>query len=149
MRAVVQRVRSASVTVEGQLVSSIREGLLVLLGVSVSDTAVQADWMARKVAKLRIFPDEAGVMNRSVVDHGGTVLAVSQFTLFGDARRGNRPSYIEAAPSEAAQPLYQAFCASLCEAGLEVHEGIFGADMDVAIVNWGPVTILLDSHGLS
>jgi D-tyrosyl-tRNA(Tyr) deacylase len=148
MRAVVQRVRGASVAVGGRPVSSIEEGLLVLVGVHARDAEAEADWMAAKVAKLRIFPDDAGVMNRSVGDHGGEVLAVSQFTLLGDARRGNRPSYIDAAQGETSEPLYIRFCESLRGHGLPVAEGVFGADMDVSLVNWGPVTVLLDSERL-
>ncbi|MGH2830659.1 MAG: D-aminoacyl-tRNA deacylase [Actinomycetota bacterium] len=146
MRAVVQRVRRASVSVDDRVVSSIEQGLVVLLGVSVRDADADAEWMAGKVARLRIFPDDDDVMNRSVADHGGSVLAVSQFTLHGDARKGNRPSYIDAAPGEAAEPLYKRFCEAVRNAGVDVAEGVFGAMMDVALVNWGPVTILLDSE---
>lgn len=145
MRAVVQRVRRASVSVAGQKVSHIDEGLLVLLGVSGDDTLQIAERLAAKIAKLRIFPDDEGVMNRSLADHGGSVLAVSQFTLYGDARKGNRPSYIDAAPGERAEPVYRRFCDAVRAAGPEVAEGVFGADMDVALVNWGPVTIVLDT----
>lgn len=146
MRAVVQRVRRACVRVAGEEVSRIDEGLLVLLGVSTEDPADAAVKMAAKVAKLRIFPDDDGVMNRSVIDHSGAVLAVSQFTLYGDARRGNRPSYIRAAGGDVAEPAYGAFCDALRADGLTVGVGRFGADMDVELVNWGPVTIILDSE---
>lgn len=118
---------------------------MVLVGISVSDGATDAEWIAGKVARLRVFPDEADVMNRSVQEHGGAVLAVSQFTLHGDARRGNRPSYIGAADGDAARPTYDRFCSSLRAMGVPLSEGTFGAMMDVALVNWGPVTILLDS----
>lgn len=117
----------------------------MLVGVSVADTNTDVDWMAGKVTRLRVFPDADGVMNRSVAEHEGEVLAVSQFTLHGDARRGNRPSYIEAADGAAAQPVYDAFCEAVRTAGVPVAEGEFGAMMDVALFNWGPVTILLDS----
>lgn len=147
MRALIQRVRRASVTVDGAVTGAIDQGLLVLLGVTTSDDASLAARLAAKTARLRIFPDEAGVMNRSVVDHGGAVLAVSQFTLYGDTRRGNRPSYVNAAPGEIAEPIYKGYCESLRAEGLRVEEGIFGADMDVNLINWGPVTILLESEG--
>lgn len=145
MRAVVQRCRQASVSVAGEVISAIDEGLVVLLGVTQPDQPAEADWLAAKIAKLRIFPDDAGVMNRSALEHGGAVLVVSQFTLYGDARRGNRPSYVTAAPGETAEPLYRHFCDAVRALGMQVAEGVFGADMDVALVNWGPVTILLDS----
>ncbi|HVL90917.1 MAG TPA: D-aminoacyl-tRNA deacylase [Actinomycetota bacterium] len=149
MRAVVQRVRRACVRVAGQEISRIEEGLLVLLGVSTEDTGSDAASiavkMAAKITRLRVFPDDAGVMNRSVVEHGGAVLAVSQFTLYGDVRKGNRPSYVKAAPGEAARPVYEAFCDAMRAEGLTVRQGSFGADMDVELVNWGPVTIVLES----
>lgn len=147
MRALVQRVKRASVTIDGTLTGVIDEGLLILLGVTTTHDLAIAAKLAAKTARLRIFPDEAGVMNRSVVDHSGAVLAVSQFTLYGDTRRGNRPSYVNAAPGEFAEPMYKAYCESLRAEGVRVEEGIFGADMDVDLVNWGPVTILLESEG--
>jgi D-tyrosyl-tRNA(Tyr) deacylase len=148
MRAVVQRVSAASVRVEGRLVSEIGRGLLVLVGVAHNDTLQDADSLAEKVVGLRIFPDPAGQMNLSVRDVGGSVLAVSQFTLLGDARRGRRPSFVDAAPPEAAEPLYRLFTVALGRSGLEVREGVFGAEMEVGLTNEGPVTILLDSQKL-
>ena len=145
MRAVVQRVARASVTVEGAEVATIGPGLLVLVSVGVGDDVRDVSWLADKVRTLRIFPDNSSVMNRSVEESNGAVLVVSQFTLHGDARRGRRPSYIEAAPPETAEKLYRAFVDSLRSAGLEVGEGVFQAHMDVELVNDGPVTILLDS----
>jgi D-tyrosyl-tRNA(Tyr) deacylase len=145
MRAVVQRVRQASVAVGGRTISEIGPGALVLVGVSARDGAAQASWLAEKVAALRIFPDAADAMNRSLLDAGGDVLVVSQFTLYGDARRGRRPSFVEAARGEAAEPVYRALCERLRALGLRVAEGAFGARMEVASVNDGPVTILLDS----
>lgn len=146
MRAVVQRVSRASVLVDGQTVGEIGPGLLVLLGVGRGDSEADADLLADKVANLRVFPDAAGQMNRSVLDTSGGVLVVSQFTLLGDARKGRRPSYLEAAPSEEANRLYGHFAAKLRESGLQVAEGVFRAMMEVALVNQGPVTILLDSR---
>lgn len=146
MRAVVQRVSRASVSVDGQTVGEIGPGLLVLLGVGRGDAEADADLLADKVANLRVFPDAAGQMNRSVLDTSGGVLVVSQFTLLGDARKGRRPSYLEAAPPEEANRLYGHFAAKLRESGLQVAEGVFRAMMEVALVNQGPVTILLDSR---
>ncbi len=146
MRAVVQRVSRASVSVDGQTVAEIGPGLLVLLGVGRGDSEADADLLADKVANLRIFPDAAGQMNRSVLDTSGGVLVVSQFTLLGDARKGRRPSYLEAAPLEEANRLYGYFAVKLRESGLQVAEGVFRAMMEVALVNQGPVTILLDSR---
>ncbi len=148
VRAVVQRVAEASARVAGETVGSIGPGLVVLLGVAVSDTEADADSLADKVLNLRVFPDDAGQMNRSVLDVSGGLLVVSQFTLLGDARRGRRPSYIEAAPPEEADRLYQHFVSRLRPSGLEVATGVFRAMMDVALVNQGPVTILLDSRKL-
>jgi D-tyrosyl-tRNA(Tyr) deacylase len=145
VRAVVQRVARASVTVDGVEVSRIGAGLLVLIGVATDDEDADATWLAAKVRQLRIFPDNAGVMNRSVEESNGAVLAVSQFTLHGDARRGRRPSYIAAAPPERAEVLYRAFAEALRASGLDVKEGVFQAHMQVELVNDGPVTILLDS----
>jgi D-tyrosyl-tRNA(Tyr) deacylase len=148
VRAVVQRVGEASVRVSGEAVGSIGLGLVVLLGVGVGDTEGDAESLADKVLNLRVFPDEAGQMNRSVLDVSGGLLVVSQFTLLGDARRGRRPSYIEAAPPEQADRLYQHFVSRLRPSGLPVATGVFRATMDVALVNQGPVTILLDSRKL-
>jgi D-tyrosyl-tRNA(Tyr) deacylase len=148
VRAVVQRVASASVSVDGEVEARIGSGLVVLLGVGVEDTEQDAAQLAEKVLNLRVFPDDSGQMNRSVKDEGGAVLVVSQFTLYGDARRGRRPSYIEAAPPDEANRLYQHFVERLRPSGLEVATGVFRAMMDVALVNRGPVTILLDSRKL-
>jgi D-tyrosyl-tRNA(Tyr) deacylase len=146
MRAVVQRVSEASVQVEGATVGSIGAGLLVLLGVGQGDGDDDAAMLADKTLNLRIFPDDAGHMNRSVLDTGGDVLVVSQFTLYGDARKGRRPSFIDAAAPEEANRLYGLFVARLRASGLRVEEGVFRAMMDVALVNHGPVTLLLDSR---
>jgi len=143
MRAVVQRVAEAAVTVDGAPVGQIGPGLVVLLGVGHDDDPAMAAAMAGKVARLRIFEDEAGQMNRSVLDTGGAVLAVSQFTLLGDTRKGNRPSFIAAARPEVAEPLYERFVAALRELGVEVATGRFRTAMRVALVNDGPVTIIL------
>lgn len=148
MRALVQRVAYARVTVAGRCVGEIGHGLLVLLGVTAGDTPELAERLAQKVAKLRIFNDEAGKMNRSVQDVAGGVLVVSQFTLYADARKGNRPSYLAAASPELAIPLYERFAEALAALGLEVARGEFGANMDVALLNQGPVTIWLDSDEL-
>ena len=146
MRAVIQRVSSASVTIDGQVKSSIGKGLLVLLGVGYEDGQEDIDWLVKKISGLRIFDDEAGVMNRSVVDVGGEALVVSQFTLMASTKKGNRPSYIHAAGHEIAVPLYESFCTALSEAlGKPVGTGEFGADMKVALVNDGPVTICIDT----
>ena len=147
MKAVIQRVSSASVTIGGKTKSAIAQGLLVLLGVGHDDGTEDIDWLAKKVAGLRIFDDEAGVMNRSVVEIGGEVLVVSQFTLMASTKKGNRPSYIGAAGHQTAIPLYEQFCGALSQAiGRPVGTGEFGADMKVALVNDGPVTICLDSR---
>ena len=146
MRLVIQRVRSASVTVNSDTTGQIGPGLLVLAGFAPSDDAAALQWMARKLVQLRIFGDEAGQMNRSVVDVNGQVLIVSQFTLLADTRRGNRPSCAGAAPPAVAEPLYRQFVAQVRELlGQPVPTGIFGADMQVSLVNDGPVTIVLDS----
>jgi D-tyrosyl-tRNA(Tyr) deacylase len=146
VRAVVQRVARASVGVEDRTVAEIGPGLVVLLGVGVGDGDADAEYLADKVVNLRVFPDAAGVMNRSVLDLRGDVLVVSQFTLYGDARKGRRPSYIDAAPPEAANRLYRTFVERVRASGLRAEEGVFRATMDVAVVNQGPVTILLDSR---
>lgn len=146
MRAVVQRVSEASVRVDGEVVSRIGRGLVVLLGVGKGDDEGDASSLAGKVLNLRVFPDEAGQMNRSVLDVGGGLLVVSQFTLYGDARKGRRPSYVDAAPPEEASRLYEAFVERVRPSGLDVATGVFRAMMDVSLVNEGPVTILLDSR---
>jgi len=146
MRLVIQRVREAYVTVEGSITGQIGPGLLVLVGCAPTDEEAALSWLARKLVNLRIFSDENGQMNRSVLDVGGQVLAVSQFTLLADARKGNRPSYTGAAPPAVAEPLYQRFVALVAqELGQPVPTGIFGADMQVRLLNYGPVTIVLDS----
>jgi D-tyrosyl-tRNA(Tyr) deacylase len=145
VRIVLQRVKDASVTVEGERISEIGPGLLLLVGVEGRDGEAEADWLAEKVAGLRIFNDEAGKMNLSLRDVGGEVLAVSQFTLLADTRKGKRPSFIHAAPPEDAEPLFDYFCERLRETGVaSVKTGSFGAMMDVALVNDGPVTIILE-----
>ena len=147
MRLVIQRVCNASVTISGKLHSTIGRGLMVLVGVAEGDTEGDADWLAAKTAAMRIFPDENGVMNRSLADTGGEALAVSQFTLTASTKKGNRPSYIHAAGHDVAIPLYDRYCLKLSEAlGNEVKRGVFGADMQVALVNDGPVTIIIDSR---
>lgn len=145
MRIVLQRVKSASVRVEGEVISEIGPGLLLLVGVARGDGEPGADWLAEKVAGLRIFNDEEGKMNRSVLEVGGEVLAVSQFTLLADTRKGKRPSFIRAALPEEAEPLFDYLCDRLRAAGVaSVETGRFGAMMDVALVNDGPVTIVLE-----
>lgn len=147
MRTVIQRVSRASVTIAGTQKSGIGQGLLILLGIEPSDTRDDADWLVRKILALRIFDDADGVMNRSVVNVGGQLLVVSQFTLMASYKKGNRPSYIRAAGHGIAVPLYEYFCQSL-ETGLgrPVETGTFGADMAVELVNDGPVTICMDTH---
>lgn len=146
MRAVVQRVARAAVRVDGAEVSRIGPGVLVLLGVGRGDTERDADYLADKVVHLRIFPDAAGVMNRSLAEAGGEALVVSQFTLYGDCRRGRRPGYSEAAAPEEASRLYGYFTERMRGTGLRVAEGVFRAMMDVELVNQGPVTLLVDSR---
>ena len=145
MRAVVQRVSEARVRVDGQVVGEIARGLLVLLGVSGQDTAADVTYIASKIRGLRIFPDEQGKMNRSVEDIQGAVLLVSQFTLYGDARGGRRPSFIQAAPPDTAKALYEDAVRELRAAGVPVETGVFQADMQVELINDGPITLLLDS----
>jgi len=144
MRAVVQRVARASVTINGRVVGAIERGLVILLGVRVGDTPAEAQWMASKIATLRIFDDDAGKLNRSVLDVGGGALVVSQFTLYGDARKGRRPSYTDAAPPQVAEPLIRRFAELLEAEGVPVQTGVFGAHMLVEIHNDGPVTIILE-----
>lgn len=146
MRAVVQRVLRSRVTVDGETVGEIGPGFMVLLGVSRDDTEADADYLAEKIAGLRVFDDEQGRMNRSLQDVGGAVLAVSQFTLYGDVRRGRRPGFDRAARPEQAEPLYQRFVAQLKARGLQVATGRFQTHMEVELVNDGPVTILVDSE---
>ena len=146
MRAVVQRVTQARVEVGGQTVGDIHAGLLVLLGVSSDDSHEDAEYLVEKIAHLRIFTDEEGKMNRSVIETGGAVLVVSQFTLYGDVRRGRRPSYSDAAPPELANNLYEYFVEQLSLSGLKVATGVFQAMMKVSLTNDGPVTILIDSR---
>lgn len=147
MRALIQRVREAAVDVDGRTVGAIGPGLLVLAGVSVDDTDDDRDWLARKIVAMRIFADDAGVMNRSLADTGGAILAVSQFTLFASTRKGNRPSWSAAAPPEVAQPRFGAFVDRLAvQLGKPVQTGVFGADMQVRLINDGPVTIWLDTR---
>lgn len=147
MRAVIQRVRQASVTIDGHENARIAHGLLVLVAAEVDDTAEDVTWLSGKVARLRIFADEAGKMNRAVNDIGGEVLVVSQFTLFASTVQGNRPSFLRAARPEQAVPLYEAFVARLSsDLGQPVHTGVFAADMQVALTNDGPVTISIDSR---
>ena len=146
MRCVVQRVASSSVTSEGVPAGQIGPGLMVLIGVSVDDKEADVKYMAEKVPNLRIFDDENGVMNRSVLDTGGSILAVSQFTLYGDTRGGRRPSYIRATKPDKADALYEQLVACWREKGIHVETGVFRTDMQVSLVNDGPVTILLDSE---
>ena len=146
MRAVVQRVSSASVTVRGEVVGAIDRGLLVLLGVAHDDTQADVIYTAAKVVGLRIFEDDEGKMNRSLAETGGAMLVVSQFTLYGDCRKGRRPSFIEAARPELASALYESFCAEVRGQGIRVETGRFQEHMDVALVNDGPVTLLIDSR---
>ncbi len=145
MRALVQRVSRASVSVDGAVVGAVDDGLLVLLGVAPGDGEDQARWLAGKLARLRIFQDDAGRMNRSVQDVGGAALVVSQFTLYADCRKGNRPSFVRSAPPALAEPLYERFCELLAEHGLRVERGVFGSLMDIDLVNHGPVTIMVDT----
>ena len=146
MRVVIQRVKKGSVSVEEKVTGSIGVGLLILVGIEEADTREDIDWLCAKIAKLRIFPDENDVMNLSVTDIDGGVLVVSQFTLHAATKKGNRPSYIKAAPPEYAIPMYEQFVEKLeVEIGKRVEEGVFGAMMDVSLVNWGPVTIWIDT----
>ena len=146
MRVVIQRVLEASVSISGTVTAAIGPGLMVLLGICEEDGAEDIEWLVKKIAALRVFDDEAGVMNRSVVDVDGNVLVVSQFTLMASTKKGNRPSYIRAARPEVAIPLYEQFCTALETAlGKPVPTGTFGADMQVSLINDGPVTICIDT----
>ena len=147
MRTLIQRVQHASVTIDGQLKSQIGKGLLVLVGIEARDTQEDIEWLCKKIANLRIFDDENGVMNRSVTETEGEVMVVSQFTLHASTKKGNRPSYIHASKPDVAIPMYEAFCAEMgLQIGKEVQTGTFGADMKVELVNDGPVTIWIDSQ---
>jgi D-aminoacyl-tRNA deacylase len=145
MRAVVQRVAQAKVEVDGAVAGEIGAGLVTLLGVAKSDTAADADFLAEKIAGLRIFSDDAGKMNRSLLETGGAMLAVSQFTLYGDCRKGRRPSFDLAAPAEHARELYEHFVAASRRAGVRVETGVFQAHMAVSLINDGPVTLIVES----
>jgi D-tyrosyl-tRNA(Tyr) deacylase len=145
VRAVVQRVSEASVSVGREMVGSIGRGVVVLLGVASEDSATEAERLAGKVARLRIFENDDGRFDHALVDVGGAALVISQFTLVADTTRGNRPSFTPAARPEEAEPLYEHFCAALRRAGIEVVQGVFGAHMEVSLVNDGPVTIVLDT----
>ena len=147
MRIVIQRVSHASVTIEGEVKSAIRQGYLILLGIEESDTSEDVDWLVRKVIGLRVFDDENHVMNRSIMDINGEILVISQFTLFPSYKKGNRPSWLRAAKHEISIPLYEKFCKKLSDAlGKPVGTGEFGADMKVDLLNDGPVTIMMDTH---
>ncbi|MDE6669528.1 MAG: D-tyrosyl-tRNA(Tyr) deacylase [Muribaculaceae bacterium] len=147
MRLVIQRVSEASVSIGGELHNAIGRGLMVLVGVADGDTAADAEWLAAKTAAMRIFPDDNGVMNRSLIEIEGEALAVSQFTLNASTKKGNRPSYIHAAGHDVAIPLYELYCEQLTKLlGREVKRGVFGADMQVSLINDGPVTIVIDSR---
>ena len=147
MRVVVQRCKKAQVTVDGAVTGEIEEGLMLLVGVTHGDTEKDAKFLADKISGLRIFEDDAGKMNLSVLEIGGAILSVSQFTLYGDCRKGRRPNFMAAAAPEVAKPLYEYFNRMLASCGLRVETGTFGAMMDVSLVNWGPVTLILDSQG--
>ncbi len=146
MRVVLQRVSRASVTIDGQVAGAIEQGFCLLVGFTHTDTAAEADWMADKIAGLRLFPDAEGKMNVGLADAGGALLVVSQFTLYGDAAKGRRPSFIDAARPEVAIPLYEHFVGALRAGGLRVETGEFGAMMDVTLVNDGPVTLILERN---
>ncbi|MDD4515867.1 D-aminoacyl-tRNA deacylase [Massilibacteroides sp.] len=147
MRTVIQRVQHCSVTIDGVKKSTINQGLLILLGIEDRDSQEDIDWLTRKIAALRIFDDENGVMNLSVKDCNGDIMVVSQFTLHASTKKGNRPSYIHASKPDTAIPMYESFCAEMgIQLGKEVKTGVFGADMKVELLNDGPVTILIDSQ---
>lgn len=148
MRAVVQRVSQATVQVEGNTVGAIGAGLLILLGITHDDGQNEVELLARKIAGLRVFEDETGKMNLSALETGGQALVVSQFTLYGDARKGRRPSFTQAARPTVAEPLYRAFCTALADQGLPVAQGVFQATMQVSLINDGPVTLWLDTEDL-
>ena len=148
MRACVQRVCQASVQVDGEIRGEIGHGMLVLLGVGADDTETDVVWMANKIVGLRIFADDAGQMNRSLQDCDGQMLVVSQFTLYGDCRKGRRPSFVSAAPPEKGKAFYERFVALVAQQGVDVATGTFRADMDVQLTNRGPVTLVIDSRGI-
>ncbi|MGJ8671582.1 D-aminoacyl-tRNA deacylase [Rubritalea sp.] len=146
MRAVIQRVSSASVSIVGEISGEIKQGFLILLGIEAADTDEDIEWLTGKIARMRVFADEADLMNKSLTDIGGSALVVSQFTLHANTKKGNRPSFIRAARPEQAKPMYQEFMLSLGnKIGIPCQSGEFGADMQVALVNDGPVTIIIDS----
>lgn len=145
MRVVLQRSKEASVTVDGEVTGSIRSGYVLLVGVTHEDTQKDVDYVAGKIAQLRLFEDENGKMNRSILENGGDILSISQFTLYGDVKKGRRPSFIQAARPETAEPIWEAFNDALRNNGLKVETGVFGAMMDVELVNDGPVTIVVES----
>lgn len=147
MKVVLQRSKKASVTVDGQITGAIDSGYVLLVGITHSDTQADAAYAAKKIAGLRLFEDEDGKMNRSIEEAGGSVLSISQFTLYGDVKKGRRPSFVEAARPEQAEPLWLKFNEELISHGLQVETGVFGAMMDVQLVNDGPVTIIIDSDG--
>ncbi|MDO4224988.1 MAG: D-aminoacyl-tRNA deacylase [Bergeyella zoohelcum] len=145
MKIVIQRVSEANVKVDGMVVGEIAKGLMLLIGIDESDTKTDADWLVQKLLNLRIFSDENGKMNRSVLDVSGEILCISQFTLIADYKKGNRPSFIKAAKPESAVPLFEYFKTEIAKSGLKTESGIFGADMQVSLTNDGPVTIVMDS----
>ncbi len=144
MKCVIQKVNEASVTVDGKLINQIKRGLLVLVGFTATDTEEDIDYCVRKIVNLRIFEDENDVMNRSVLDEGGEILSISQFTLYGDTKKGNRPSYIKALGGEKAKPMYEEFNKKLNE-HIKTYDGVFGADMKIKLENDGPTTIIIDT----
>lgn len=147
MRVVIQKVKEAQVSVDHKIVSSIKKGLMILVGIEESDNEEDMEWLSSKIVNMRIFEDENGVMNRSVIDEGGEILAVSQFTLMASTKKGNRPSYIRALKGEKSLPLYDRFCELLgSKLGNDVKKGVFGAMMDVQLINDGPTTIVMDTH---
>lgn len=146
MRAVIQRVSQAKVVVDDNTVGQIGKGFMILLGVHEEDTQADVDYLVGKISKLRVFEDDQQKMNRSIIDVDGKILSISQFTLFADTKKGNRPSFVQAAKPDTAIPLYEAFNEGLRQAGIPVETGIFGADMKCHLVNDGPVTIIIDSH---
>ncbi|WP_339195109.1 D-aminoacyl-tRNA deacylase [Solibacillus sp. FSL R5-0449] len=147
MRVILQRSKQASVTVDGQVTGAIQKGYVLLVGITHSDTEEDIKYVAKKITDLRIWEDEDGKMNRSIIDAGGDILSISQFTLYADTRKGKRPSFVEAARPEQAKPLWEAFNEQLKVNGLHVETGVFGAMMDVALINDGPVTITIESKG--
>ena len=146
MRVLIQRVKEASVTIDGEVISLIHNGLLVFVGITNDDSREDIQWLTKKIANIRLFDDENGVMNRSIIESGGDILAVSQFTLMASTKKGNRPSYIKAARPEISVPLYEEFCSEMeLAVNKPIQRGVFGADMKVRLLNDGPVTIFIDS----